>query len=101
MLFVSTAEDPANPICELVSAEQPLGLDHLAFGVDPLGLYRVEPRALDGQQARHYPNPTAASFDTAVVGDDPISHLTALVPASVVPDEKQGPLASRLEPVAA
>ena len=46
MLFVSTAEDFANPLGELVSTEQPLGLNYLAFAVNPLGLYCIEPRAL-------------------------------------------------------
>jgi hypothetical protein len=31
MLFVSTAEDFANSLGELVSTEQPLGLSYLAF----------------------------------------------------------------------
>jgi hypothetical protein len=93
MFFVSTTEDFADPVCELVSTEQPLGLYYLAFGVDPLGLYGVEPGALGWQQARHYPNPAAAFFDTAVVGDDPISHQMALVPRSVVPDQKKSLLA--------
>src|SRR5215207_3252886 len=101
MLFMSTAEDFANPLGKLVSTEQPLGLNYLAFAVDPLGLYCIEPRALGGQQRWHYPDPMAAGFDTAVVGFDPISHLMAVVPTSVVPDEKQGLLASLLEPVAA
>ena len=100
MLFVSTAEDPANPICELVSAEQPLGLDHLAFGVDPLGLDRVEPRALGGQKARYYPNPMAAGLDSAVVGVDPPPHPTAFVPARIVPDQKQGLFVPSFEPLA-
>jgi hypothetical protein len=52
MLLVSTAEDVANPLGELVSTEQPLGLYDLAFAMNPLGLNRVEPRALGGQQ-RH------------------------------------------------
>ena len=52
MLFVSTAEDFANPLGELVSTEQPLGLNYLAFAVDPLGLYCIEPWAPGGQQ-RH------------------------------------------------
>src|SRR5215212_10412711 len=101
MLFVGTAEDFANPLGELVSTEQPLGLDYLAFAVDPLGLYCIEPRALGGQQTRHYPNPMTAGFDLAVVGEDPISHPMALVPTSVVPDEKQSLLAPLSEPVAA
>jgi hypothetical protein len=89
MLFVSTVEDRANPLGELVSSEQPLGLDYLAFAVDPLRLYCVEPRALGGQQARHYPDPMAAGFDLAVVGGDPAPHLSAFVPRGVVPDKKQ------------
>src|SRR5215211_4865560 len=100
MLVMRATEDSADPLGELVSAEQPLGLRNLAFGVDPLGFYRVEPRALDGQRARHYPNPTAAGFDPAVVGGDPTSHLSAFVPACVVPNQEQGLLAPRLEPSA-
>src|SRR5215213_5611199 len=97
VLFVSTTEGRANPIGKLVSPEQPLGLDYLAFAVDPLGLYGVEPRTLGGQQDRHYPYPTAAGFDTAVVSGDPLSHPMALVPTSVVPDEKQSFLAPPVE----
>jgi len=37
MLFVITAQDFANPLGELVSTEQPLGLNYLAFAVNPLG----------------------------------------------------------------
>src|SRR5829696_6685795 len=101
MLVVRTIEDPADSVSELISAKQSLGLCNLAFGVDPPGLYSIEPRALGGQQARYYPHPMAACFDLAVVGGDPVTHLSALVPACVVPDQQQGLLASRLEPVAA
>src|SRR5215208_1586163 len=101
MLFVITVEDPANPLGELVSIEQPLGLNYLAFAMNPLGLYRVEPGALCGQQTRHYPDPMAAGFDTAVVGADPASDLMAFMPACVVPNKKQSLLAPLLEPVAA
>lgn len=52
MLFVSTAEDPANPVGELVSTEQPLGLNYLAFAMNPLRLDGIEPWALGGQN-RH------------------------------------------------
>src|SRR5215207_9100585 len=97
MLVVRTTEDPADSVGELISAKQSPGLCNLAFAVDPLGLYSIEPRALGGQQARYYPNPMAACFDTAVVGSDPVTHLSALVPACLVPDQEQGLLASRLE----
>src|SRR5215204_4812553 len=102
MLFVSTAEDLANPVGELVSTQQPLGLNYLAFAVNPLRLYCVEPRALGGQQTRHYPEPMAAGFDLAVVGGDPASHLMAFMPGGgIVPDKKQSLLAPLVEPVAA
>src|ERR687895_2055239 len=103
MLVVRRTEDPADPICQLKSAEQSLGLDHFAFGVDPLGLYRIEPRALRRQQAGHYSYSgfATAIFDLAVVGADPVAYLMALVPACVVPDQEQGPLASRPESAAA
>jgi hypothetical protein len=101
MLFVSAAEDPANPVGKLVSAQQPLGLNYLAFAVDPLGLYCVEPGALDGQQTWNYPDPTVAGFDPAVMDDDPLSYLMALVPTSVVPDKKQSLLTPLLELLAA
>jgi hypothetical protein len=102
VLFVSTVEDPANPLGELVSTEQPLRLNYLAFAMNPLRLYRVEPGALGGQQTRHYPDPMAAGFDTAVVGGDLASDLMAFMPACVVPDKKQGlltPLTSRSAPM--
>jgi hypothetical protein len=100
MLFVSTAEDLANSVGKLVSTKQPLGLNYLPLAMNPLRLDRIEPRALGGQQTWHYPDPTAAGFDLAVVGDDPLPHFMAFVPACVVPDEKQCLLALLLEPVA-
>src|SRR5215210_1172888 len=100
MLVVRTTEDLADPVCQLVCSEQPLGLCDLAFGVDPLGLDRVEPRALGGQKARDYAYSTPAFFDPAVVSTDPVAHLSAFVPAGVVPDQEQSLLAPRLEPSA-
>jgi hypothetical protein len=100
MLVMRTTEDPTHPVGELISSKQSLGLCNLAFAVDLLGLYSIEPWALGGQQACYYPNPNAAGFDFSVVRCDPVSHLSAFVPACVVPDKQQGLLASRLEPVA-
>jgi hypothetical protein len=73
--FVITAEDPAYPVGELASTEQPLGLDYPAFVVNALGLDRVEARAPGGQRTRHYPDPTAAILDLGVGGGDPLSPL--------------------------
>src|SRR5687767_673967 len=101
MLLVSTAEYPADSIGEFVGTEQPLGLRDLAFAVNPLRLYRIEPRALGRQQTGHYPHSAAAVFDLAVVGSDPVTYLVAFMPAGVVPDQKQGLFAGRGEFVAA
>jgi hypothetical protein len=102
MLFVITAEDLANPLGELVSTEQPLGLNYLAFAMNPLRFYRVEPRALGGQKAGHYAHsaPTAL-LDLAVVGSDPSLDELGVVPGGVVPDQQQGLLAQLFELVAA
>src|SRR5918995_4128296 len=99
MRLMDTAEGPTNPVGELISTEQPLGLNYLAFAMNPLGFYRVEPRALGGQQTRHYPHSGFASavFDLAVVGGNPLPDLVALMPGGVVPDKKQGLLAPPLE----
>src|SRR3712207_6814278 len=92
-----TIEDPADPICQLVSREQPVGLDHLALAVDPLGLYGVQPRALLGQKAAYDPHSAATLFDSAVVRGDPSSDLFGGVPAGVVPDQNPHPLACSFE----
>src|SRR5919112_3625653 len=97
---MSAAEDPANPVGELVSTEQPLGLNYLTFAMNPLRLDGIEPWALGGQQTRQYPDPMAAGFDLAVVGGDPASHLMAFMPGGVVPDKKQSFLTPLSEPVA-
>jgi hypothetical protein len=46
MLVMRTIEDTTNPVGELVSFRQPLGLDHFALAVYPLGFYGVMPRSL-------------------------------------------------------
>jgi len=99
MRLVDTAEHPADPVGELVSTEQPLGLDDLAFAVYPLGLYGIEPRAFRRQKAGHYPYSGFAIiiFDLAIVGGDPVAHFMTFMPGGVVPDQKQRLLASGLE----
>src|SRR5215208_8305868 len=94
---MSAAEDPTDPIRKLVSREHHIGLDRLALAVDPLGLDRVEPRALLGQKAGYYAHSVATVFDLPVVGGEPFLDELALVPACVVPDQEQSlllPMAS-------
>src|SRR5215204_2225355 len=92
-----TSEDPANPVGQLVGREQPVGLYDLALAMNPLGLHRVEPGALFGQQTAYDPHARAALFDLPVVRRDTPSNLLAYVPACVVPDQHPNPLANRFE----
>lgn len=98
-----TTKDPADPVGELVSAQQTVGFDHFALAVDPLGLYGVESRALLGQKATHDPHSgfAPAVFDPAVVLAEPAPDLFGDVPACVVPDEEQDFLARGFELLAA
>ena len=73
MLVMRTTENPADPLCEFVGAQQTVGLYHLALAVHPLGLYGVQPRAPLGQKAAYDPHSLAAAFDLAVVTAAPVS----------------------------
>src|SRR5215207_6969679 len=97
MFVMRTVEDSADSLGQLVSSEQPVGLDHLALAMDPLGLYWIEPRTLLGQKAAYDPHAPAVLFDPAVVSSDPPSHLSAYMPAGVVPDQHPNSLADRFE----
>src|SRR5215218_2858182 len=68
MLVMRTVEGSAHAICQFVGAEQTVGLHHPSFAVDPLRLYRVEPRALLGKQAGQDAYPAPAPLDLPVVG---------------------------------
>src|SRR5215207_4889839 len=88
MFVVRTVESRADPLGQLVGAQQTVGLNHLAFAMNPLGLHRIEPRALLGQQTTDDPHPfLLALFEGPVVRSDPPSDLVAYVPAGVVPDQ--------------
>src|SRR5215208_3365052 len=96
-----TVEDQASSLSQLVSCEQSVRLDHLALTMDPLGLHRVEPRALGGQKAAYDPHSLATVFGLTVVRDDPLCDLPGDVPGSVVPDQYPYPLVRRLKLLAA
>src|SRR3954452_4584289 len=87
----------AEPLLELATGELACRLDHRAFAVHPLGLDRVEPRALARQPADQEAAATAGLLDLAIVRPDPVPHLTADVPGGVVPDQHQDPTAAGRE----
>src|SRR5437764_2939892 len=100
MLVMWTTEDPAYPVCELVSSQQSVGFDDLALAVYPFGLDGVQPRTLFRKKAAHDPYSASALFDFSVVPSEPPSGLPGDMPAGVIPDEKQDSLTSRFEPLA-
>ncbi len=89
MLAMRTAGNPANPVGELVSAQEALVLDHFALALDPFGLYGVQLRPLLRQKATYDPPSVSALLDVAVVLAEPAPYLAAYVPACVVPDEER------------
>src|ERR687897_2628575 len=103
MSVVRTTKHPAHPLGKLVRPQQTVRLDHFALGVDPLGLYGVQPRALLRKKTTHDPHPSfaAALLDAAVVSSEPAPDLPGDMPARVVPDEEQNLLADLFELLAA
>ena len=93
-----TAEDPANPLCEFVGAQQTVGLDHFALAMNPLGLYGVQPRALLRKKTVYDPHPAPALLDFSVVSSEPASDFFGEVPTRVVPDEYHDVFADLFEP---
>jgi hypothetical protein len=69
--------------------DEPIGFGHRAFAVHPVGLDRIQPRALARQGADDDAHALAAASHHPVVGTDPLLYRMADVPAGVVPDEEQ------------
>src|SRR5579883_2336411 len=97
MRFTRTTKDGMHAVRHLVSGQEAVSLRHLALAVDPGGLDRIEPGALDRQGAGEDAHAHAARFDLAIVSAQPGAHLGAAMPGGVVPDQEQGLFAQRLE----
>src|SRR5215216_3573282 len=94
MLVVRTSKRRADSLGQLIGTEQAIGFDHFSLAMNPLGLHRIEPRALLGQQTTDDPHPLyLALFQSPVALTDPAANLAAYVPACVVPDQHQHLLA--------
>ena len=64
---MGTAKVSTDPFSQLVSREQPISLDHIAFSMDPFGLNRVEPWARLWQQEGQDAHAFARLLDLLVV----------------------------------
>src|SRR5215210_174259 len=98
MFVVRAVESCADSFGQFVGAEQTVGLYHLTFAMNPLGLHSIEPRTLLGQQTTDDPHPfLLALFQSPVAPTDPAANLAAYVPTGVVPDQHQHLLAQSSE----
>src|SRR3954471_24816573 len=77
----------AQPLPKLGGGKLTVRLDHGPFAVHPLGLDRVQPRALARQAAGQEAAAAAGGLDPAVVGPDPGADLAAGVPGGAIPDQ--------------
>ena len=79
MRFIRTAKVGTNALSELFGGEQPIAFDHIAFGMDPFGLNRIEPGAFGGQEQRQNTHAFALGFDQTVLLSYPGLQDSALV----------------------
>lgn len=75
---------------QLLSGQQAVGLDDIAFAVDPFELNRVQPGALGRQQEGQHTHAPACLLDLLVVLADPVANGLTLMPGSILPDQEPG-----------
>ena len=80
----------------LLSSQLAVRLTDGALAMDLPRLDGVEPRTLDGQQAREDAH-TPLAFDSSIVPPDPPPHSLAFVPTGVVPNQHPDALALPLK----
>jgi hypothetical protein len=92
-----TPELITDSLSQCTSRQQPIGLYHLALGVDRAGLHGVEPRAPGGQRAGQNAYTLSCRLDLAVMPFQPRLYLAAAMPGGVIPHQQQGLLAQDLQ----
>lgn len=97
VLVVVAVKDLTDSPRQFFSTQHGVGLHHLPLAVHPLRLNRVDPGTFNGQLTHEDPHPFCSFFNLPVVGSNPLPHLGADVPAGIVPDQGQHPLANRLK----
>ena len=95
------ARGGAGPVFESFRAQRPVGLDYLALGMRPLGLYRTEPRALLRRRALQDARPLTRGLHLRVARPHPPRRHPARTPGRVVPRQRQRGPAQSIGPPAA
>src|SRR6266576_675291 len=99
MRFIRTSKVGTDPLSKLLSRQQAIVLNHVAFAMHPFGLNRIEPGALRGQQERQNAHPFAGLLDLLVVLANPVANGLTLVPGGIIPDQEPVVLALRGQPL--
>src|SRR6266853_1797824 len=84
MYFIRTSKVRTNTLGQLLSSQQAILFDHMAFSMNPLRLDRVEPGTFGGQKERQNAHPLPLGFDQAVVLSDPGTHQLAHVKGGII-----------------
>src|SRR5256884_8476711 len=90
MRFIRASKMGTNALSQLLSGKQPVGFNHGALAMDPLGLNRVEPGTSGGQKTRQDADALALSFHLGVVFTYPTADEFAHMPGGIVPNEQPG-----------
>ena len=84
MWLIGTSKVGTDSCGKLFGGKQPIVFDHIALGMDPFGLNRIEPGAFRGQKQRQNTHALALGFDQAVVLSDPGPHHLAHVKGGII-----------------
>ena len=90
MWLIGTSKVGTDSCGKLFGGKQPIVFDHIALGMDPFGLNRIEPGAFRGQKQRQNTHALGLGFDQAVVLSDPGPHHLAHVKGGIIPDQQKG-----------
>ena len=89
MVSMITAKCGAHSIRQFLGRQGASWFCHSPLAVHPLGLDRIRPRTLDGQQTHQDAHAFSCPFDLAIVFTDPVAYRMADMPRSIVPNQGQ------------
>ena len=97
MSFIRAIKVRTNPFSQLLGGKQAISFDDIAFGMNPLGLDRVQPGTFGRQKEGQNPHAFAFLLDQMIVPSDPSPHDLAHVKGGIIPDQQPAGLALRLQ----
>src|SRR6266487_1872912 len=97
MSFIRAPKVRTNSLGQLLGGKQAILLDHIAFGMNPLRLNRIEPGTFGRQKKGQNTHPFALLLDLLVVLSDPGLHQLAHVKGGIIPNQQPVGLALHLQ----